>query len=314
MGGCRHAAGDFAGERRFVVAAFAGDDDIGGGEPFGESGDAGNDVEAAFDGGAKEGVEPAGETSGRAGPGERAEVDAGGTPGDGGESLERFFEEIDFGGRGALLGREDAGGAVGAAEGRGDVGGHGDGEGAEPRRGAPFDAFEAGEWTTAGWEVGAGCIEEASAEGAECAGAAIGGGAAADADEQARGPFGGGRGDEFADAEAIGAEGIAFGGLEVEEAVGLGRFDDDGAVVAEAEVAPEDPPPEGVVDDGGGGIGADGSPERIEEAGATIGEREEVDFPAWPGGADASSDGGRGFVGGEGTFELLRGDEDAHVS
>jgi hypothetical protein len=157
-------------------------------------------------------------------------------------------------------------------------------------------------------------IEKTGAEGTEGAGAAIGGGAPTDADKHAGGLARGCIGDEFADAEGIGVEGVELLRLEVEEAVGLGGFNDDVAGVAEAEVAAEDAAAEGIVDDGGGGIGADGTAEGIEEAGPAIGEREDVGAPARPGGADAASDGGRGFIGGEAALELLGRYEDAHLS
>lgn len=112
-----HASGDFADERLFVVAALAGDDEVGGGEPFVEAGEGGDDFEAAGDGGAEEGVKAAREAAGGASSGEGAEVDAGEAPGDGSEALQRLFEELDFGGRGAFLGREEAGSAGWAAEG-----------------------------------------------------------------------------------------------------------------------------------------------------------------------------------------------------
>lgn len=178
----------------------------------------------------------------------------------------------------------------------------------------PGDLFEAGERTSAGRELCPGGIEEAGAEGAEGAGAAVSGGAAADADEEGGGGFGGSGGDELADAEAIGAEGVALVGLEMKEAVGLGSFDDGCSAFTEAEVPAEDASAEGVVDDDRGGIGTDGAAEGVEEAGTAIGEGEEVDLPGGAYRMDAGGDRGGGFIGGEGTLELLGRDEDAHSS
>ena len=73
-------------------------------------------------------------------------------------------------------------------------------------------------------------------------------------------------------------ERVALVLLDVQDPVRLGGFDDHFAAGAEADVAPEHAPAEGVMDDGRRRVGGHRPAEGVEQAGAAIRHRQDVQF------------------------------------
>jgi hypothetical protein len=177
----------------------------------------------------------------------------------------------------------------------------------------PVDTDEVREGCAAAREVAAGTIEEAGAEGPRHARAAVGSCAASDSDgdlpraqiERAS--------NELTDTKGICVEWIETGGQEAGEAVGLGRFDGYRAALVEDQEFGISGTTDGILDGDGDTARGDGGGKRIDEAGAAVGEGEEVDLGAGECAAAATGDCLGRRCGGECALELLRSHEDAHA-
>ncbi len=314
LGGAEDAVDGLAARGGGVEAAFAGEDEIGAGETFGEGDGIEDEVDAGEEVGTEGGVEAGGKAAAAAGAGEVGNIDAEVA----GEQRRRVVEGVDecahLGVRArAFLRGEGGGGAVGAAEGVRYIAGDVDRCFAEARveRGG-VNAGDAAQ-RAAGERVGdrgAVRVEEADAEGLERAAAGVDGGAAADADDDAGGAAVEGSADQLAGAVGGRAERVAPVVAEELVAGGGRHFDDGGALIGEpAEVGAERRA------EGAGDFGGDPLAAALEEGGrgafAAVGERDAVHDRVRTGAAHTVGNRLRCARGGTGALEGIWCDNDA---
>ena len=167
-----------------VEPAFAGDDEVRGGDARFHSDLGSHHVEAAHQTSAEEGHQTEAEAARGAGAGDVARVDAEVATREVGQVCEPLFEPSEV--TDAFLGTIDPGGSAGAAEGVIDVAGHDQLEGGEGGR--PDDLVRFEEGLEGGGEVLPPALELVS-QGEGDPEAPVVGGAPADADQQPSGAF-----------------------------------------------------------------------------------------------------------------------------
>lgn len=297
-----------------VEAAFAGHNSIRGVEPLLQAADARDDIEATFEAGAKECDKPSGKTAGGATSGQHGDLDPELAADDRGISREGCIEGIDMRGGCTLLGTVDCSCATRTNEWVRDVDGDDDFECFHDRWPLPMDGGETSEAGTAGGEGPPGIIEELCTEGACHSVAAIGRGAATDADDQSGREKIRSGGKQFANAKGVGSKRVALRGIDEDESVGCCRFnyhkragrggnrEDRSVQGAEKRIVHRHDV----------AFTAETRFERVDKAGTAIGHGEQVKFPRGTDVADSFRDGGGGLGRGEGAFELLWRNEDAH--
>lgn len=209
----------------------------------------------------------------------------------------------------ALLGAEDGGGALGAEQRAGDVAGADQGDAVQGGAGrGEVRGGESCEARGAGADLRALRVAQVGAEALQQTGPCIGGGAAAEADDDGAGPGRDRGGDQFA--EAAGArrprgELVPGQGLQTD---GLGQLHDRRAVRGQCPAGGAGLP-RGAADPGAAQGGARGEG-RVHGAVAAVGDGTGCEHGPGGGGGDAAGQ-RRGHLGrGERALELVRGQQD----